>query len=124
MTLASTLLASLYLAYSRVLRAVSLGADYDVHTSGGERWTGRWGERWKAGERACATRAGHAPGGGRIPAGRGDGWIHVSRRDRMTGSPAWWLENDPDDLFDLLYVIKEEATGATMGRDDAEAASA
>ena len=34
------------------------------------------------------------------------------------------LENDPDDLFNLLYVIKEEATGATMGRDDAEAASA
>ena len=42
----------------------------------------------------------------------------------MTGSPAWWLENDPDDLFDCLYVIKEEAAGATMGRDDAEAASA
>ena len=48
MTLASTLLASLYLAYSRVLRAVSLGADYDVcvrgrtmdgtlgHTAGGQ----------------------------------------------------------------------------------------
>ena len=42
----------------------------------------------------------------------------------MTGSPVWWLENDPDDLFDHLYVIKEEAAGATMGRDDAEAASA
>ena len=42
----------------------------------------------------------------------------------MTGSPARWLENDPDDFFDLVYVIKEEATGATMGRDDVEAASA
>ena len=85
---------------------------------------GCWGERREAGERSRATRAGHAPGCGRIPAGRGNSWIHASRRDRMTESPVWWLENDPDDLFDCLYVIKEEATSATMGKDDAEAASA
>ena len=80
-------------------------------------------ERARQGQDMRRGAAGSPPVEGTAGSTSAEGSIHVSRRGRMTGSPAWWLENDPDDLFDHLYVIKEEAVGATMGRDDAEAAS-